>query len=180
MRSQERAHSWEAGGRREHTEGTVTQQLSLSVRHLSLSLYLFLFTLHSVSCHSVVLVEVNIFEVGSKVSCSTWDSPSRAYGNECSAKKKWEYWWLVSMPPERFVMKIMTLLLFRASHLSTLRILIFSYFICRQTTILYKLKLGEVVTTIPTIGKINNLLQNILFFCICSSAFPIITDNWHY
>ena len=45
-----------------------------------------------------------------------------------------------------------------------------SFFIL-QTTILYKLKLGEVVTTIPTIGKINSLLQNTLFFCISSSAF---------
>lgn len=28
-----------------------------------------------------------------------------------------------------------------------------------KTTILYKLKLGEIVTTIPTIGKLNQILS---------------------
>ena len=35
-----------------------------------------------------------------------------------------------------------------------------------KTTILYKLKLGEIVTTIPTIGEINSVEWSILILCV--------------
>ena len=37
-----------------------------------------------------------------------------------------------------------------------------------KTTILYKLKLGEIVTTIPTIGELGLCVQMYVFFvCVC-------------
>lgn len=38
-----------------------------------------------------------------------------------------------------------------------MRILMVGLDAAGKTTILYKLKLGEIVTTIPTIGKVNNV-----------------------
>ena len=35
-----------------------------------------------------------------------------------------------------------------------------------KTTILYKLKLGEIVTTIPTIGEIKSVEWSILILCV--------------
>lgn len=45
-----------------------------------------------------------------------------------------------------------------------MRILMVGLDAAGKTTILYKLKLGEVVTTIPTIGTINYSSINPLFF----------------
>jgi ADP-ribosylation factor protein 1 len=40
-----------------------------------------------------------------------------------------------------------------------MRILMVGLDAAGKTTILYKLKLGEIVTTIPTIGKLKNIMQ---------------------
>lgn len=45
-----------------------------------------------------------------------------------------------------------------------MRILMVGLDAAGKTTILYKLKLGEVVTTIPTIGTINYSSINLFFF----------------
>ena len=47
-----------------------------------------------------------------------------------------------------------------------MRILMVGLDAAGKTTILYKLKLGEIVTTIPTIGKFRPLLDY-LFICYC-------------
>ena len=54
-----------------------------------------------------------------------------------------------------------------------MRILMVGLDAAGKTTILYKLKLGEIVTTIPTIGEYITLLpQNILLFkLVCYSNF---------
>ncbi len=47
-----------------------------------------------------------------------------------------------------------------------------------KTTILYKLKLGEIVTTIPTIGKLYFLFQNILKFFFVLIGFNVETVEY--
>lgn len=39
-----------------------------------------------------------------------------------------------------------------------------------KTTILYKLKLGEIVTTIPTIGKMAHIVRKCIQHCYCSAG----------
>jgi ADP-ribosylation factor protein 1 len=46
-----------------------------------------------------------------------------------------------------------------------MRILMVGLDAAGKTTILYKLKLGEIVTTIPTIGKLELQWQKDLLFC---------------
>ena len=47
-----------------------------------------------------------------------------------------------------------------------MRILMVGLDAAGKTTILYKLKLGEIVTTIPTIGKFNEVQIYCLFFTV--------------
>lgn len=47
-----------------------------------------------------------------------------------------------------------------------MRILMVGLDAAGKTTILYKLKLGEIVTTIPTIGKITMFYHSCFFFYI--------------
>ena len=49
-----------------------------------------------------------------------------------------------------------------------MRILMVGLDAAGKTTILYKLKLGEVVTTIPTIGMSNKFKFNFCLFCFWS------------
>lgn len=53
-----------------------------------------------------------------------------------------------------------------------MRILMVGLDAAGKTTILYKLKLGEIVTTIPTIGKCIYPYRN-LFFYIRNVCYPI-------
>jgi ADP-ribosylation factor 1/2 len=46
-----------------------------------------------------------------------------------------------------------------------MRILMVGLDAAGKTTILYKLKLGEIVTTIPTIGESNFCLSNVVGSC---------------
>lgn len=48
-----------------------------------------------------------------------------------------------------------------------MRILMVGLDAAGKTTILYKLKLGEIVTTIPTIGELK-FFSVIFFLCICA------------
>jgi len=47
-----------------------------------------------------------------------------------------------------------------------MRILMVGLDAAGKTTILYKLKLGEIVTTIPTIGEIKSVEWSILILCV--------------
>ena len=48
-----------------------------------------------------------------------------------------------------------------------MRILMVGLDAAGKTTILYKLKLGEIVTTIPTIGSYNVLQRLVHVACLC-------------
>lgn len=52
--------------------------------------------------------------------------------------------------------------LFRGFSKTEVRILMVGLDAAGKTTILYKLKLGEVVTTIPTIGRANRAMMNLI------------------
>lgn len=51
-----------------------------------------------------------------------------------------------------------------------MRILMVGLDAAGKTTILYKLKLGEIVTTIPTIGILLNLSFTCFNFCLCCDS----------
>ena len=55
-----------------------------------------------------------------------------------------------------------------------MRILMVGLDAAGKTTILYKLKLGEIVTTIPTIGKSHVFLRRLLIYLDFKSIIPCI------
>ena len=65
-----------------------------------------------------------------------------------------------------------------------MRILMVGLDAAGKTTILYKLKLGEIVTTIPTIGKANySQLQLLFYFWTLSSYFihyVNLNESWSW
>ena len=126
-------------------------------------------------------------------SISRWDFLFRVSSNVCSARRRWEFSWLVLMPLVRCVQEPSScpswsrhaVYYYCLLILCIIGIWVFLHIWCTlfplinstlhyslhvtnwltpfcrsclstQTTILYKLKLGEVVTTIPTIGTYDH------------------------
>ena len=79
------------------------------------------------------------------IQSTKWVWPSRVSSLAFLAKSKWEFWWV------NFDL-ILALVLSFSFVISWLFLALVGLDAAGKTTILYKLKLGEIVTTIPTIG----------------------------